>query len=63
MALPAWLKTAVFYEIYPQSFYDSNADGIGDLEGIIQKLDYVKGLGCNALWINPCCESPFMDAG
>lgn len=63
MALPAWLKTAVFYEIYPQSFYDSNADGIGDLEGIIQKLDYVKGLGCNALWINPCFESPFMDAG
>ena len=49
MALPAWLKAAVFYEIYPQSFYDSNADGIGDLEGIIQKLDYVKGLGCNAL--------------
>ena len=58
MALPTWLKTAVFYEIYPQSFYDSNADGIGDLEGIIQKLDYVKGLGCNALWINPCFESP-----
>ena len=39
MSLPAWLKTAVFYEIYPQSFYDSNCDGIGDLEGIIRKLD------------------------
>ena len=63
MSLPAWLKTAVFYEIYPQSFYDSNCDGIGDLEGIIRKLDYVKSLGCNALWINPCFESPFMDAG
>ena len=63
MSLPAWLKDAVFYEIYPQSFYDSNADGIGDLEGIIQKLGYVKSLGCNALWINPCFESPFMDAG
>ena len=63
MSLPAWLKDAIFYEIYPQSFFDSNGDGIGDLEGIIQKLDYVKGLGCNALWVNPCFESPFMDAG
>ena len=58
-----WLKTAVFYEIYPQSFYDTNADGIGDLQGIIRKLDYIKDLGCNALWINPCYESPFNDAG
>ena len=49
-----WLKDAVFYEIYPQSFYDTNGDGIGDLQGIIAKLDYIKGLGCNALWINPC---------
>ena len=48
-----WLKDAVFYEIYPQSFYDTNGDGIGDLEGIIEKLDYIKELGCNALWINP----------
>lgn len=63
MKLPAWLKSAVFYEIYPQSFYDTNRDGIGDLNGIIQKLDYVKSLGCNAIWINPCFESPFMDAG
>jgi len=58
-----WLKDAVFYEIYPQSFMDSNGDGIGDLQGIIDKLDYVKGLGCNALWINPCFDSPFKDAG
>lgn len=58
-----WLKDAVFYEIYPQSFYDTNADGIGDFNGIIEKLDYIKSLGCNALWINPCFDSPFKDAG
>ena len=58
-----WLKDTVFYEIYPQSFRDSNGDGIGDINGIIQKLDYIKGLGCNALWINPCYDSPFKDAG
>ena len=59
----SWLNDAVFYEIYPQSFYDSNGDGIGDIPGIIEKLDYVKSLGCNALWINPCFTSPFYDAG
>lgn len=59
----SWLNDAVFYEIYPQSFYDSNGDGIGDIPGIIEKLDYVKSLGCNALWINPCFDSPFKDAG
>ena len=61
--MPKWLNDAVFYEIYPQSFYDTNADGIGDINGIIQKLDYIKSLGCNALWINPCYDSPFKDAG
>ena len=61
--MPNWLNDAVFYEIYPQSFYDSNGDGIGDLQGIIQKLDYVKNLGCNAIWLNPVYDSPFMDAG
>ncbi|BDR52762.1 alpha-amylase [Bombiscardovia nodaiensis] len=60
---PDWLAKAVFYEIYPQSFYDSNADGIGDIPGITAKLNYIKSLGCNALWINPCFESPFKDAG
>lgn len=60
---PDWLKQAVFYEIYPQSFKDSNADGIGDFEGIIEKLDYIRELGCTALWLNPCFESPFGDAG
>ncbi|MCL2192862.1 MAG: alpha-amylase family glycosyl hydrolase [Treponema sp.] len=58
-----WLNDAVFYEIYPQSFYDANGDGIGDIEGIIQKLDYIHSLGCNALWLNPCFDSPFKDAG
>ncbi len=61
--MPKWLKDAVFYEIYPQSFYDTNGDGIGDFNGIIEKLDYIKDLGCNALWINPCYDSPFSDAG
>ena len=61
--MPNWLKDTVFYEIYPQSFYDTNADGIGDIQGIIKKLDYIKELGCNALWINPCFDSPFKDAG
>lgn len=58
-----WLKTAVFYEIYPQSFKDSNGDGIGDFGGIVEKLDYIRELGCNAVWMNPCYDSPFMDAG
>lgn len=61
--MPDWLKDAVFYEIYPQSFYDSNNDGIGDIPGITEKLDYILDLGCNALWINPCFDSPFKDAG
>ncbi len=61
--MPKWLNDAVFYEIYPQSFYDTNNDGIGDIPGIIEKLDYIKDLGCNALWINPCYDSPFKDAG
>lgn len=60
---PSWVDTAVFYQIYPQTFYDSNGDGVGDLEGIIQKLDYIKGLGISALWLNPFFESPFRDGG
>ena len=60
---PSWLDDAVFYEIYPQSFMDTNADGIGDFSGIISKLDYIKDLGCNAIWLNPCFKSPFGDAG
>ncbi len=60
---PAWLEDAVFYQIYTQSFYDSNGDGIGDINGIIQKLEYIKSLGVNALWLTPCFVSPFQDAG
>jgi len=60
---PAWLEKAVFYQIYPQSFFDANDDGIGDIPGIIHKLDYIASLGVNALWINPCFVSPFDDAG
>lgn len=60
---PAWLEDAVFYQVYPQSFFDSNADGIGDLPGLTQKLDYLESMGFNALWINPCFQSPFRDAG
>ena len=61
--MPQWLDKAVFYEIYPQTFFDSNNDGIGDINGIVQKLDYIKDLGCNAIWMNPCFDSPFKDAG
>jgi len=61
--MPDWLEKAVFYEIYPQSFFDSNGDGIGDLPGILQKLEYLQYLGVNAVWLNPCFVSPFQDAG
>ena len=58
-----WWKEAVFYEIYPRSFKDSNNDGIGDIEGIIQKLDYLKDLGVDALWVCPFYDSPGADNG
>lgn len=60
---PAWVDNAVFYQIYPQTFYDANGDGVGDLQGIIEKLDYIKSLGIGAIWLNPFYESPFRDAG
>lgn len=60
---PEWLDNAVFYEIYPQSFKDTDGDGIGNIGGITEKLGYIKELGCTALWLNPCFESPFGDAG
>lgn len=63
MHVPEWVKSAIFYEIYPQSFCDSNGDGIGDFPGMTSKLDYLCSLGINAVWINPCFASPFMDAG
>jgi glycosidase len=60
---PSWIANAFFYEVYPQSFLDTNGDGIGDLPGVIAKLDYIRSLGCDAIWLNPCFESPFGDAG
>jgi oligo-1,6-glucosidase len=59
----AWWKEAVVYQIYPRSFYDSNGDGVGDLRGIIQKLDYIQSLGVDAVWLNPIYESPYDDGG
>ena len=58
-----WWRHAVFYEIYPRSFADSNGDGIGDLKGIASKLDYLKDLGVDAIWISPCYPSPQLDFG
>ena len=58
-----WWKEAVFYQIYPRSFYDTNEDGIGDLRGIIEKLDYLQELGVNALWLSPIYDSPNDDNG
>ncbi|MCB1191975.1 MAG: alpha-glucosidase [Leptospiraceae bacterium] len=63
----SWWKEAVFYHIYPKSFYDSNGDGIGDIGGIIQKLDYLNGtpdsLGIDAIWLSPVYPSPMVDGG
>jgi len=58
-----WYKDAVIYQIYPRSFCDSNGDGIGDIRGIISKLDYVKSLGVDAVWLSPCYKSPNDDNG
>jgi len=58
-----WWQHAVFYEVYPRSFADSNGDGIGDLNGITSKLDYLHDLGVDAIWITPCFPSPQVDFG
>ena len=58
-----WWKESIVYQIYPKSFNDSNGDGIGDIRGIIEKLDYLKELGVNVLWISPMLESPQDDNG
>ncbi len=59
----AWWKEGVVYQIYPRSFKDSNADGIGDLRGIITKLDYIKSLNVDIIWLNPIYASPNDDNG
>ena len=58
-----WWKKEVGYQIYPRSFYDSNNDGIGDLNGITEKLDYLKELGITLIWICPVYKSPMDDNG
>ena len=58
-----WWKKAVVYQIYPRSFYDANGDGIGDLRGIIEKLDYIRDLGANVIWLCPVYKSPMDDNG
>lgn len=58
-----WWKKAVFYQIYPKSFNDTNGDGVGDINGIREKLPYLKELGVDALWISPIYLSPQIDNG
>ena len=58
-----WWHDKIIYEIYPKSFMDTNGDGIGDLGGVIEKLDYLQDLGVDILWICPCYQSPFIDQG
>src|SRR5215813_1383571 len=58
-----WWKHAVFYELYPRSFADSDNNGVGDINGITSKLDYLKQLGVDAIWITPCYPSPQVDFG
>lgn len=58
-----WWKKAIVYQIYPRSFQDSNGDGIGDLNGIIRRLDYLENLGIDAIWLSPVCQSPQDDNG
>ena len=60
---PKWWKEAVVYQVYPRSFKDSNGDGIGDLPGITSKLDYIKGVGANVIWLSPHYDSPNTDNG
>ena len=58
-----WWKNAVFYQIYPKSFQDTNGDGVGDLPGIISRLDYLETLGIDGIWLSPVCQSPQVDNG
>lgn len=58
-----WWQHAVFYEVYPRSFQDSRGDGVGDLDGLARRLDYLKDLGVDAIWLTPCFPSPHVDFG
>lgn len=58
-----WWQKAVVYQVYPKSFQDSNGDGIGDLRGIISRLDYIQELGVDVIWLNPVYQTPDIDGG
>jgi glucan 1,6-alpha-glucosidase len=58
-----WWESAVFYQIYPKSFQDTDGDGIGDLKGVLQRLDYLEKLGIDGIWLSPVCQSPQVDNG
>ena len=60
---PSWWKHGVVYQIYPRSFKDSNGDGIGDLDGITSRLDHVRDMGFDAIWLSPINPSPMKDFG
>jgi len=63
MSADTWWKHGIVYQIYPRSFQDSNGDGIGDLDGIRSRLDYLVSLGIDAVWISPIYPSPMVDFG
>jgi len=63
MAETSWWKHGVIYQIYPRSFADSNGDGVGDLAGITERLDYCRWLGVDAIWLSPIFPSPMADFG
>ena len=58
-----WWKEAVGYQIYLKSFFDTNGDGVGDIKGVTEKLDYIKNLGANFIWVSPFYDSPMDDNG
>jgi len=58
-----WFKSAVVYQVYPKSFQDSNGDGMGDLRGVISRLDYLRELGIDVIWLNPCYKNSGVDGG
>jgi maltose alpha-D-glucosyltransferase / alpha-amylase len=60
---PTWYQNAIFYEVYVRAYKDSNGDGHRDLNGLIEKLDYLKELGVDCLWLQPICPSPLKDDG
>jgi alpha-glucosidase len=63
MSNTPWWRGAIIYQIYPRSFLDTDGDGVGDLPGIIERLDYVAGLGVDAIWVAPFFKSPMADFG